>query len=128
MYFIGFFGLLMIFLSIVMITNPEYWSKGNVKFSKKSFFHPFEILIRLSFGVVFIVFANQTLYPTVMLFIGYTLIAVGVGLLLTPPSKHRQFAVWSAQKFKSAFRPVGLGKLLFGAFLIYAAVQGSASA
>ncbi|MBT8052826.1 MAG: hypothetical protein HKN57_13020 [Xanthomonadales bacterium] len=124
MYGIAFFGFLMMLLSIVMITNPEYWSNGIVKFSKKPYFHPFEILSRLAFGVVFIMSADQTLYPSLMLVIGYLLIAVGAGLLLIPPSKHRQFAVWSARKFKNTFRPMGFGSLFFGAFLVYAALSG----
>ena len=114
----------MILLSIVMITNPENWSNRIVKFSEKPYFHPFEILSRLAFGVVFIMAADQTLYPSLMLVIGYLLIGVGVGLLLIPPSKHRQFAVWSARRFKNTFRPMGLGSLFFGAFLIYATVSG----
>jgi len=28
-------------------------------------------------------------------------------------------AVWSAQKFKSRFRPAGFGSFLFGGFLVY---------
>lgn len=127
MYAIAFFGFLMMLFSIMMIANPDYWSTGIVKFSEKPYFHPFEILSRLIFGVVFIVFADQTLYPTLMLIIGYLLIAVAVGLLLTPPKQHRQFAIWSAKKFRNTFRPAGLGSLLFGAFLIYAAVHGPAS-
>ena len=124
MYLITFFGLLLMLLSIVMIASPEYWSRGIVKFSEQSYFHPFEILSRLAFGVVFIVSADQTLYPTLMLAIGYLLLTVGVGLLLTPPSKHKQFAVWSAHRFKNTFRPMGLVSLFFGAFLIYTAVSG----
>lgn len=111
-------------LSIVMITNPDYWSNGIIKFSEKPYFHPFEILSRLAFGIGFIMSADQTLYPILMLVIGYLLIAVGVGLLLIRSSKHKQFAVWSARRFKNTFRPMGLGSLFFGAFLVYATVSG----
>ena len=124
MYFISLFGALMVLLSIIMVVSPEYWSKGIMKFSEKPFFHPFEIVSRLLFGVVLVVFADQTLYPIFMSFLGYVLVLVGVGLAFTPPSRHRQFAVWSAQKFKEMFRPAGIGSLLFGTFIIYAAVQG----
>ena len=124
MYLITFFGFLMMLLSIVMIASPEYWATGIVRFSEKPYFHPFEILSRLAFGVAFIVYADQTLYPTLMVGIGYLLLTVGMGLLLTPSSKHKQFAVWSARKFKNTFRPMGFGSLFFGAFLIYAAVSG----
>jgi hypothetical protein len=107
-----------------MIINPEYWSAGIVKFSEKRWFHPFEIVSRFAFGLVFVVFANQTLYPQLMSFIGYLLIAVSAGLLSTPPSTHRKFAVWSAERFRNLFRPLGFVSLLFGAFLIFAALRG----
>ena len=128
MYLIAFFGFLMILLSALMVVNPEYWSEGIVRFSQKFYFHLFEILSRLIFGVIFIVFSDQTFYPVVMLVIGYSLVAVGVGLLITPPSKHRQFAVWSAQKFKKMFRPAGVCSFVFGVFIVYAALRGATSA
>lgn len=124
MYLIVFFGFLLMLLSIVMIASPGYWASGIVKFSEKSYFHPFEILSRLAFGAAFIVSADQTLYPTLTLIIGYLLLTVGVGLLLTPPSKHKQFAVWSARRFKHSFRPMGVVSLFFGAFLVYVALPG----
>jgi len=128
MYAIACFGILMMLISAVMVINPEYWSDGIVRFSEKTYFHPFEILSRLGFGTILIVFSDQTLYPSVMLGVGYLLVAVGIGLLITPPSKHKQFAVWSAKKFKNVFRPAGIGSFFFGVFLIYAAVADSTSA
>lgn len=112
----------MMILSLIMIVNPNSWVDGIVKFSQKSWFHPFEILSRLAFGLIFIFFAHQTLYPKFMSVIGYVLVAVSVGLLLTKPSKHKEFAVWSAEKFKNYFRWLGFISLAFGAFLIYAAI------
>jgi uncharacterized protein YjeT (DUF2065 family) len=105
-----------------MVINPEYWSNGIVRFSQKSFFHPFEILSRFVFGVGFIFYSHQTLYPILMLIIGYSLVAVGVGLSITPPSMHKQFAVWSAQRFKRFFRPAGVCSFAIGLFIIYAAL------
>ena len=90
-----------------------------MKLSKVAFFHPFEILSRLIFGIVFITFAGQTLYPMLISVVGYILVIVGVGLLFTPPSKHKQFAVWSAQKFRPVFRPAGAVSFAFGIFIIY---------
>lgn len=118
MYFIAAFGLLMMCLSIVMIVNPEYWSNGIVKFSKKNYFHWFEIVSRLASGIVFILYHESTLYPLLILNIGYLLIAVSVGLLLIGSVKHRKFAVWSAHKCKNIFRPSGIGAFMFGIFLL----------
>lgn len=119
MYLIALFGVLMMLLSVVMMVNPDYWSRGIVKFSKVAYFHPFEILSRLIFGAAFITFAGQTVYPMLISVVGYVLVIVGVGLLFTPPSKHRQFAVWSAQKFRPVFRPAGAVSFAFGIFIIY---------
>lgn len=122
MYAIAFFGALMMAFSLWMIIKPESWAEAIVRFSEKSYFHPFEIVSRIIFGVFFLRFAEQTLYPGLMTIIGYVLIAVAVGLAFTPPSRHRQFAVWSADKFKNTFRPAGFASLAFGGFLIYAAL------
>jgi len=118
------FGLLMICLSVVMIVNPNYWSDGIVDFSKKTYFHWFEVMSRLIAGIVFVLFNQSTLYPQLILSIGYLLIAVGLGLAITGSIKHRKFAVWSAHKFKSVFRPAGVGSLIFGIFLIYVSTIG----
>ncbi len=122
MYLIALSGLLLSLLSAVMVINPEYWSKGIVKFSQQTFFHPFEIVSRLILGVGFILYSDKTLYPILMLVIGYSLVIVAVGLSLTPPSKHKLFAVWSAQKFKKYFRPAGVFSFVFGLFIIYTAL------
>lgn len=119
MYFITAFGLLMICLSMIMIVNPEYWANGIVGFSKKNYFHWFEVISRLIAGVAFVLFSRSTLYPQLILIIGYFLIVVGFGLVIIGSAKHRKFAVWSAHKFKITFRPAGVGSLIFGFFLIY---------
>jgi len=124
MYFIAAFGLLMMCLSVIMMVNPNYWSDQIVNFSKKPYFHWFELISRIGAGLVFVLFNESTLYPQLILGIGYLLIAVGIGLLITGSVKHRGFAVWSAEKFKSTFRFAGVGSFIFGIFLIYISIIG----
>ena len=124
MYAIAFFGILLVLISFVMVIDPDYWSNGIVKFSRAKYFHGFEIISRLGFGAVFIVFSEQTHYPAVIGTFGYLMVTVGVVLLLTPPSRHKQFAVWSAKKFNKTFRPAGTVSMLFGAFIVYGALIG----
>lgn len=107
-----------------MIVNPNYWSDGIVRFSNKPYFHWFEIISRVTAGFVFVLFNKSTLFPELILGFGYLLIAVGFGLLITGSVKHRKFAVWSAHKFKSTFRPAGVGSFIFGTFLIYTSTIG----
>lgn len=125
MYFITAFGSVMICLSLVMIVNPRYWSDSIVTFSKKSYFHWFEVVSRLVVGFVFVGFSQSTLYPQLTLGIGCLLIAVGFGLIVIGAVKHREFAVWSALKFRGIFRLAGCVSLVFGLFLIYVATSNT---
>lgn len=124
MYAIAFFGILLILLSTMMVIDPDSWSNGILKFSRMKYFHGFEIVSRLVFGAIFITFSDQTLYPTVMRAFGYLMAAVGVGLLIAGPSRHKQFAAWSAKKFYRTFRPAGIASLVVGVFIAYAALKG----
>ncbi len=124
MYGIAFFGLLMAALSGSMISNPDGFARGIVRFSEARYFHAFEILSRLAFGAVFLVYSDQTQFPTTMRVVGLLLVAVGAGLLLTPPARHRQYAVWSADRFRRLFRPAGVLSMAFGVFIVYAALTG----
>jgi len=115
----------MISFSAVMVIDPDNWSNGIVKFSRTKYFHGFEVISRLFFGAIFIAFSEQTLYPAVMGAIGYLVVAVGVGLLIAGPSRHKQFAVWSAKKFNNIFRPAGIVSIVFGVFIVYGALKGA---
>ena len=114
----------------ILYLNPIFkWYKkdfpdGIVNFSQKPYFHWFEVISRITAGFIFVFFNKSTLYPQLILSIGCLLIAVGFGLLITGPVKHRKFAVWSAYKFKSTFRPAGVGSFIFGSFLIYISTIG----
>ena len=114
----------MILLSGVMVIDPDKWSDGILKFSRMTYFHGFEIVSRLLFGAIFVVFSEQTLYPTVMGAFGYLMVAVGVGLLVAGPSRHKRFAVWSAKKFNKTFRPAGVVSTVAGVFIVYGALSG----
>lgn len=119
MYFIAAFGALMMGLSVFMIASPNQWSKSIIRFSEKPYFHWFEVATRLISGLVFVEFSEQVKLSAMFLGFGYVMIAVAIGLTLLGPSKHVQFARWSAVKFKPSFRGAGVGSLLFGAAIIY---------
>ena len=124
MYLIALCGLLMSGLSIIMIANPNSWSKGIVIYSTKAYFHLLEILSRLGIGVIYVVFADTTGNPPLMLVVGYVHIFASVILTFMPPLRHMQFAVWSARTYKKIFRHMGVLTFCFGLFIIYTALQG----
>lgn len=122
MYLIAVFGLLMVGCSLVMMVSPPKWSEGIIGFAAHKYFHPAEIISRFLFGVTFLYYGQETLYPTFMQILGYLMVGVACLLLLIGEARHKNFAIWSAQKFKSTFRPAGAVSFCFGAFLIYAAL------
>ncbi|WP_082897266.1 hypothetical protein [Thalassotalea crassostreae] len=72
-----------------MIASPNYWSAAIIRFAKKRYFHWFEVSSRFITGILFVLFSADTLYPNVIIFIGYLLIAVSIGLIVTGEAKHR---------------------------------------
>ncbi len=121
-YVIVIYGLLIIAISLVMVAKPDLWVAMTVRYCRLPYMHPVEILVCLGFGLSFVFYAGQSEFPAMFKFFGYVLVAVGLGLILTPPSYHRRFGIWSVEKIGRYFRPAGLFSLIFGAFLVYAAL------
>ena len=122
MYSIAVFGFIMVLISVVMMAKPDAWARCIVLYSRMPYMHALEILIRLGFGLLFVKYASDAKFPLTIEIMGYILLAVGIGLMLTPPSSHRRFAVWSVEKFSKHFRRAGLVSFAFGVFLIYVAM------
>ena len=119
MYAIAAFGLLMIAISLLMIVRPETWVDKGVRYCRLRYMHPLEILIRIGFGVLFIIYAESSRYPTALTGFGYLLVGVGIGLVFVPPSLHRRFGIWSIQKIGRRFRTAGVFSLVLGGLLLY---------
>ena len=111
----------MIGLSLMMIVSPKLWLDLSIRYCRLPYMHPLEILIRIGFGITFITYAADTTYPTLILYAGYLLIAVGVGLACIRPSFHRHLGIIMIQRIGPWFRLAGCISLPMGIFLIYAA-------
>ena len=120
MYAIAAIGLGMMILSVVMIVSPSAWSRGMLAFSKKSYFHVFEITSRLSLGGVLWLFAGGTSYPKLFTGMAAMFLFAGVFLIFIGIDRHRAFAVRAAT-FTRLFRFAGFASLAFGAFTVFAA-------
>ena len=82
------FGLITTGLGLWMILKPKVWLDLSVRYCRLPYMHPLEILLRLGFGFIFVIFSAETRYPTIILYAGYLLIAVGIGLAFLRPSYH----------------------------------------
>lgn len=124
MWLIALFGLLMIAVSLVILFKPVYFSFKTIEFSHQKWFHPFEISSRILFGIILVYFAEQTLHPTLFGYLGYIIMAVGVGLLFTPVTLHQKYARYWAAKVSWLKVPAILG-IAFGMFVIFSALAGT---
>ena len=122
MFAIGVFGVGMVGISLALMARPDASAEAALRFVRLPYFHPFEIVTRLGFGVLFVLYADQSKFPTVIRVFGYILVAVGLALMVTPPSYHRRFGIWSVDKFSKYCRVAGLGSLAFGVLLVYAVI------
>ncbi len=123
MYAIVAVGILTIFLSLVMATNPAAWSRGIILFAANPYFHIFEIMSRLILGGILLFFAGDTLYPQFLSIVGGLFIFAGLFLVVAGQKRHLEFAARTAT-FTRIFRPAGLVGILFGTFLVYSALAG----
>jgi hypothetical protein len=122
MIFIVTFGLLMMLLSLRMIKNPQAFSGNIIKFSEQPYFHVFEILSRLIFGLIFIYYAPLTSAEVLNTALGYLMIFTSIFLLLLGGNKHRAFALWSAIRFCATFRFYGVFSFILGVYIIYSTI------
>lgn len=101
-----------------MIVDPVGWSAGIVSFSKKRWFHTFEIISRFLFAIVFMAALTYSDYMMLYAALSGLLAFTTVYLIVLGEKKHKQFAIWSARKFKKWFRVLGFFSLAFGTFLV----------
>ncbi|NMP16839.1 hypothetical protein HII16_10890 [Thalassotalea sp. Y01] len=120
------FGLLMCYFCLQMVVRPVQFAERIIHFSHWRYFHPFEILTRLGFGLLFITYAQATRYPLFFDMFGLLMVLVALGLTFTPVKKHQAFALQVAQQLKPYFRYVGILTLPLGPFIIFAAISPKA--
>jgi hypothetical protein len=118
MHLLVIFGIGLLGFGCYMVVKPLQFSRGIVWFSEKKWFHTFEIISRLVFGVIFLMLADKTSYPSVVSLLGGVLCFVSLFLIIIGPSRHRRFALLTSGIGKQ-FRFFGLLVILCGLGLIY---------
>ncbi|HKJ18708.1 MAG TPA: hypothetical protein VJ984_15245 [Xanthomonadales bacterium] len=122
---IAFYGLFVAAMSFWILVNPESWSRAATYYCRQWYMHPVEIGITLLSGVIFLVYAPQSISPTVFKTVGHFLLALGAILMLVPPSRHRQFGAWSIEKIRPVLRTLAVPWLVLGVLLIWFGLGGS---
>jgi len=93
------------------------WIENNME---KTSLYVTAIVVRLVFGILFIVVARESKYPGLIKIVGYIFIIAAIILMITGQERFQNFISSVIPEFKP-FAPVsGLLAIAFGGFLIYA--------
>lgn len=108
----------MILLSSIALFRQEFASTAVRRFSQWRYFHPFEVLSRAVTGLLLVFTASGTANPQLFTWLGYLLMMVGAGLVLTPPALHRNFAARTANWLAHLGHWMGILGLVLGCALV----------
>ena len=110
----------MLFSGISLLINPEFifgWMEVNVA---KTSLYISAIVVRLIFGILFIIAAKESNYPGVIKFFGFLFIIAAIIFIFIGHERFKDFSSSLIPDVKP-FAPVsGLLSIAFGGFLFYA--------
>ncbi len=78
------------------------------------------IVVRLAFGILFIVVAKASKYPRVIKFLGYLFIAAAVMFMIMGQNNFQDFIIEFIPDIKQYAPVSAVTAIIFGGFLIYA--------
>lgn len=117
---IKLFGIIMCLLGISLLIKPEIiigWIENNME---NTSLYISAIIVRLVFGILFILASKESKYPGVIKFFGYIFIIAAIIFILIG-QEHFQNFISSIFPIVTPYTLVsGLFSIVFGGFLIYA--------
>lgn len=110
----------MILAGILLLIKPDIiigWIENKME---NISLYIFAIVVRLVFGILFIMAAKESRYPGVLKFIGYLFVLAAIILIVIGQENFQHF-IYSLIPDVEPFAPfIGLLAMAFGGFLIYA--------
>ncbi len=117
---IKLFGILILLSGISLLIKPEIifgWIEGNME---KTSLYISAIVVRLVFGVLFIVAARESKYPGVIKFFGTLFIIAAIIFIFLGQESFQAFITGLIPDVKPYAPVSGLLSIAFGGFFIYA--------
>ncbi len=117
---IKLFGILMGLLGISLLIKPEIligWIENNMETTP---LYISAIVVRLVFGILFILAARESRYPGVLKFLGYLFILAAIIFIFIGQDSFIDFISSIIPNVKPYAPLSGLLAMAFGGFLIYA--------
>jgi len=116
------FGFLILILSVSLVIKPAALFGILERYSQSAGLQVVAVVARLILGVALVLAAPETKYPSVLLLLGWLMIAAAVAFSLMGRTRFRALLNWALQLTPHYGRLGGLLGVIFGVFLIYAVV------
>ena len=113
-------GILIAFFGMMLLISPEFLLRTVEDNLKETFFYITAILFRLILGVVLIMTAIESRYPTFMKVLGYVSVIAAIVFIIMGHGNFQEFISEFLPTFKPAVRYIGIVAMALGGFLIYA--------
>jgi hypothetical protein len=117
---IKLFGLLMLLSGLSLLIKPEFIFDYIGNNMENTSLYISAIVVRLIFGILFIVTAKESTYPGVIKFFGYLFILAAILLVFMGQESFQDFITSIIPDVKPFTPVIGLLSIAFGGFLIYA--------
>lgn len=117
--FIKFFGTLMMLSGISLLIKPVIifgWIEGN---TENYSLYISAIIVRLFFGVLFIITARKSKHPIVIKFLGYIFIIAAIILIILGQVSFQKLITSLIPYVRPYTHIAGVLSVLFGGFIIY---------
>lgn len=117
-----FFGILTFFAGLVIVINPEsiYGVLGNNL--DKILLHVLAVGVRVLIGILLILSASASKYPTIIAVLGWLSLAAALVLLVIGRKRFLRLMSWALSLPQPYSRLGGVVAVVFGGFLVYAFV------
>ena len=121
-YIIIVFGIATLIAGIIIVVNPETVFGLMSKKSESLGLHILAVIVRIIIGVALIMAAAESKYPTAFSILGWLSIIAASTFGLMGRTNFKRLMSWALSLAPSLGRIGGLLAILFGGFLIHAAL------
>jgi hypothetical protein len=115
-------GCYLIALGLVALLKPEHAKRFLLGFVASAYLHYFELLLRITVGLAFVVRASLMMFAEVYIVFGWVLIGTSAILCCIPWQQHQRFAQWSVPQALRRLTLIAVSSLVLGIFIIICAL------
>lgn len=116
------FAVIMLIIGVVIIINPSMVFGLIDRYAQSLLLHIIAVVIRLFFGIVFIIAAQSSALPTTIEILGWLFVVAGISLALIGRQNFKNLIAWAMSLVPHYGRVSGIFSIFFASIIGYAAL------